>query len=169
MSRYTCTKSFANMRRRNVNIALQACLICLTCATVGLFYWLSCDFRATGIAASLAGCSSPPWYYLYRMPRSDLAYFEPGELHVPFNPNKYIRGAGRRVGLFQVCNQPVRSSWHLNALLDRKRSYSLKHGYEYQLASTGKQDGVWAKITALREKVRRELSRSKHDRLDWLW
>lgn len=137
-------------------------------AVVALICWFLSDFRALAIAASLASCSIPPWFYFHQLSSASLAYYEPGEVNQKWHPNSQTKGNSTRVALIQVCNQPVRHSWYLNALVDRKRAYSQRHGYEYQLASSGRLDGVWAKITVLREKIRKELSRSDRDKIEWI-
>ena len=154
--------------RKALRLAIHVGLCLVVSASLSLFYWLSSDFRASGIAASLAGCSPPPSYYLYRMPRDQLSFFTSEGLYLAPDLRKQSRDASVRIGMVQVCNQPARHSKHVNVLLDRHRSYSQKHGYEYQLSTKGEQHGVWAKITALRDKLVEELGKEEDRRLHWI-
>lgn len=149
-------------------LAAYGVLCLVAVASTSTYYWWTSGFRTLAIAASLAGCSSPPWYYHHRPVDGLDAYFRSEDFYLAQNPRRQSQDGRRRVTVMQVCNQPVKQSKHLNILLQWHRSYSEKHGYEYQLATKGEQRGVWAKISALRDKVKEELSKAADMRLDWI-
>ena len=149
-------------------LAVYGVLCLVAIATTSTYYWWTSSFRTLAIAASLAGCSSPPWYYHHRLANGLDAYFKSEDLYLAQDTRRQSQDGRGRVAVVQFCNQPVKQSKHLNALLQWHRSYSAKHGYEYQLATKGEQRGVWAKISALRDKVKEELRKGENARLEWI-
>ena len=107
-------------------------------------------------------------FFLHRGPASPLDLFRGEEYSVAANRTLQLRGSPR-IAIAQVCTVPRRDSRYLAALVDNHREYSLRHGYEYALATGG--DGVWEKVTVLLDLVERELAKpAARDRLEWiLW